>query len=137
MTLVYSKDTVLTYNAQAVTGIKTHTYTHARGVHDSTAHGADAMGKKPQLPGSQLQLGGDYHTKATATSPRAVLFADFLSGTTRAITYRPEGTGTGLPEDSFNGWVANYQESAPDSAGYKQWTATIEIDGAVTTDDQA
>lgn len=51
--------------------------------------------------------------------PRAVL--DPLVGETVPIVYRPEGTGSGLPQWTFDAVITKYAQSAP-VAGHVTWS---------------
>ncbi len=79
---------------------------------------------------AKLTMGGTYDSSET-TGPRAVLKP--LIGRDLTWTRRPEGTGTGLPQDTGNGILNSYKETAP-VADYISWTAEIQcsddIDGA-------
>lgn len=79
-------------------------------------------GKNAEVYGATLRTGafgcsGKYND--AVGGPRAVL--DPLVGTTVNVKYRPEGTGTGKPQDSFDAVITKYVETAP-VAGYRLWS---------------
>jgi hypothetical protein len=67
----------------------------------------------------------------TASGPKAVVEPLMRDGQLVAAVYRPEGTGSGRPEQSFNVLVEKYAESS--AVGEMiQWSADMKISGAVT-----
>lgn len=91
------------------------------GTEDNTTYGKNAVVKDPTLLDGVFSCGGKYDD--AAGGPRAVL--EPLVGTKVNIKYRPEGTGSGLPQRSFDAVVTKYAESAP-VAGYRLWTLETE-----------
>jgi hypothetical protein len=51
------------------------------------------------------------------------------------VVRRPEGTGSGRPQDSFSGLCTEYKESSP-VADFVTWTASFRISGVVTSTTQ-
>lgn len=88
---------------------------------DNTTYGKNSEVYDPALKSSDFGCGGTYFTGATG--PRAVLIP--LVGTKVNIKNRPEGTGTGLPQDSFDAVIEEYAETAP-VAGYRKWTLKVQ-----------
>lgn len=101
--------------------------------HDTTTFGNDSHRKQGGLLDGSASIGGFYDTTAS-TGPRAVL--EPLIGSVVPVVHRPEGTGTGLPEDTVNALVQDYTESAP-VADMVTFTLALEFDGDVTTAAQA
>jgi hypothetical protein len=99
--------------------------THANDSNRERGSGTEDLttyGKNAEVYGGTLKTGafgcsGKYDT--AATGPRAVL--DPLVGTSVNIKYRPEGTGSGKPQDSFEAVITKYVETAP-VAGYRLWS---------------
>lgn len=91
------------------------------GTEDTTTYGKNAVVKDPTLLDGVFSCGGKYADGVTG--PRAVLKP--LVGTKVNVKYRPEGTGSGLPQDSFDVVITKYTESAP-VAGYRLWTLETE-----------
>lgn len=86
------------------------------GTEDNTTYGKDALVfEATQLTGA-FACSGKYDS--TAAGPRAVLKP--LVGTSVNVKYRPEGTGSTLPQDSFTTVITKYTETAP-VAGYRTW----------------
>jgi hypothetical protein len=118
----HSKHTVILI---AGNNISTHctdsTCERNSGTEDNTTYGKNAVVKDPTLLDGVFSCGGKYDD--SVTGPRAVLEA--LVGTKVNVKYRPEGTGSGLPQRSFDAVITKYTESAP-VAGYRLWTLETE-----------
>ena len=100
------------------------------GTEDNTTYGKNSQVFDPTLLTGAFGCSGKYDDGATG--PRAVLKP--LVGTTVNVKYRPEGTGSGLPQDSFSAVITKYTETAP-VAGYRLWSLeTQPTDDWVTTD---
>lgn len=91
------------------------------GTEDNTTYGKNAVVKDPTLLNGAFSCSGKYDSDVTG--PRAVLKP--LVGTKVNVKYRPEGTGTGLPQDSFDVVITKYTETAP-VAGYRTWALDTE-----------
>ena len=102
------------------------------GTEDNTTYGKNAVVKGPTLLDGAFACSGKYDD--TSTGPRAVLKP--LVGTVVNIKYRPEGTGSGLPQDSFDAVITKYVETAP-VAGYRQWSLETEPSDEWDSADQA
>lgn len=101
---------------------------------DNTAYGATGHTFRPGLTNGTFTVDGKYDTTAS-TGPRAVLQA-LVGAAATTVVRRPEGTGSGLPQDSFSGLCTSYSESAP-VADYVKWRAQFQISGAVTSTAQS
>lgn len=86
------------------------------GTEDNTTYGKNSQVFDPTLLTGAFGCSGKYADGATG--PRAVLKP--LVGTSVNIKYRPEGTGSSLPQDSFTAVITKYTETAP-VAGYRTW----------------
>jgi hypothetical protein len=84
---------------------------------DTTTYGKDSEVYDPTLLSGAFGCSGKYDD--SATGPRAVLKP--LVGTKVTVQYRPEGTGSGLPQDEFEAVITKYAETAP-VAGYRLWS---------------
>jgi hypothetical protein len=84
---------------------------------DTTTYGKNAVVFDPTLIDGAFGCSGKYNT--SASGPRTVLKP--LVGTKVTVKYRPEGTGSGLPQDSFDAVITKYSETAP-VAGYRLWS---------------
>jgi hypothetical protein len=102
------------------------------GTEDNTTYGKNAIVKDATLLDGAFACSGKYDD--TVTGPRAVLKP--LVGTKVNVKYRPEGTGSGLPQDSFDAVITDYTETAP-VAGYRMWSLTTEPSDEWDEADQA
>jgi len=100
--------------------------------HDTTTFGQDGHTYAGGLTDGTCTLTGTYDDGASG--PKAILEAAL--GTAETITWRPEGTGTGRPEQTFSGLITGYAETAP-VAGMIKWKSDVQISGSVTSTDQA
>lgn len=96
---------------------------------DKTTYGKDAHVKEGTLLDGNGSLGGIYDTSAVA-GPRAILQP--LCGQTVTYIRRPEGTGTGKPQDSVSVVVGEYVETAP-VAEIVRWTCALEYSDSITS----
>ncbi|WP_433368366.1 hypothetical protein ACQPZX_41425 [Actinoplanes sp. CA-142083] len=118
----HSKYTVIIIDSHDVSSDCTDSSVEeSSGTEDNTTYGKDKIVKDPTLGTGAFSCGGKYST--SATGPRAVLKP--LVGTKVNVKYRPEGTGSGLPQDSFDAVITKYTETAP-VAGYRLWTLETE-----------
>lgn len=101
--------------------------------HDTTTYGATAhaVGDDGLLKHSG-SMSGLYDN--TTSGPHDLITA--LIGTNVTLVRRPEGTGTGLPQESMTVRVTKYSESNP-VADYVKWSADFDVDGDITDTDQA
>lgn len=88
-----------------------------------TGYGKDSVVKAGTLKDAKFTLGGTYLVGSSNT-PRTV-FEGHVSETL-ACTRRPEGTGSGKPQQLFDAVLVDYSESAPVES-YIKWTATLEV----------
>jgi hypothetical protein len=118
----HSKLTVIVIAANDVSAFCTDSNCEqSSGTEDVTTYGKNAVVKDPTLLDGAFGCSGKYDS--AGTGPRAVLKP--LIGTKVNVKYRPEGTGTGLPQDSFDVVITKYTETAP-VAGYRLWSLETE-----------
>jgi hypothetical protein len=130
---VHSKETVIIIDDNDISVYCTDSNRKRSGqTEDNTTYGKDDVVKDPTLGTGEFGCGGKYDS--AAAGPRAVL--DPLVNTKVNIKYRPEGTGSGLPQDSFDAVITGYEETAP-VAGYRMWVLTTEPSDTWDTADQA
>lgn len=91
------------------------------GTEDNTTYGKNAIVKDATLLTGAFSCGGKYDS--AVTGPTAVL--DPLLGTKVPVIYRPEGTGSGLPQYSFDAVITKVNQTAP-VAGYRKWALDTE-----------
>ncbi|MET7989852.1 hypothetical protein ABZU76_02975 [Amycolatopsis sp. NPDC005232] len=100
--------------------------------HDVTTFGSTAHKYAGGLLDGTNTLTGIY--ESGASGPKKVV--EPLLGTVVELVYRPEGTGTGKPEDTVNVLVTAYEETTP-VADMITWSATLQLTGAVVNSTQA
>lgn len=125
MATSHGKKTVVILN-----GVNLSQYTNTSTVeitpdmHDVTTYGSDWHLFVGGLLTGNFTLGGFYDTTAV-TGPRAVMLP--LVGQTVTFIHRPEGTGSGLPQDSCSVVVGKYTQTHP-TADMVTWA--LELQGA-------
>lgn len=133
MAFVHGKDTVITLGGDDLSAY-TNSTTHNRSAdsHDVTTYGKDSHVFVGGLKNGTATIGGIYDNTA-ATGPRAVIVP--LLGTTTEFVFKPEGTGTGKPQDTVDVVVTAYNESSP-VADMVQWTAELQFSDDVASTTQ-
>lgn len=132
MPTTHSKKTVVIIAGNDISTVTTDSNRkRGAGTEDNTTYGKDDIVKDPTQRTGEFGCNGKYYDGPAG--PRAIL--DPLVGTKVNIKYRPEGTGSGLPQDSFDAVITGYEETAP-VAGYRLWTLTTEPSDAWDTTPQ-
>lgn len=132
MARTHSKHTVILIDSNDVSTFCTDSSCEqSSGTEDNTTYGKNAIVKDPTLLTGAFSCSGKYDDGATG--PRAVLKP--LVGTKVNVKYRAEGTGSGLPQDSFDAVITKYTETAP-VAGYRTWALDTEPSDAWDSTDQ-
>jgi hypothetical protein len=132
MAFVHGKNTKITIATKDISPYtKTSSFEKTGDSHDTTGYSptGDAKTKAGGLIDGKFTCGGTYDNTAS-TGPRNALLA--LVGTTVACVRNPEGTGTGKPNDAFNGVLIKYVETNPVD-DMISWSAEVDISGPVTT----
>nr|UXE44751.1 hypothetical protein Hi04_10k_c361_00015 [uncultured bacterium] len=126
---VHGKGTVLKVGASDISAFTSNSQLE-RDVdsHDVTAYGANSHAFQAGLLDAKFTADGTYDSTAT-TGSRAI-FGTAI-GTTVAITRRPEGTGTGKPNEAFSIIVTKYTESNA-VADMVKWQLEGQVTGDVT-----
>ena len=133
MAFVHGRTTSVTVATKDISAFcKTSSYEGSADVHETTGYGKNAKTKAGGLLDGKFTMGGTYDNTAS-TGPRNALKP--LLGTTVAVIYKIEGTGTGKPQDSFSGVLSKYVETAPVD-DMVTWSAEIEVSDVVTTTTQ-
>jgi hypothetical protein len=129
MSFVHGKNTFVSVDGDDLSAFtKTSEFTRSADSHDNTTYGEDGHVYDPGLTDGTFTMGGSYDNTA-GTGPRAVL--NPLVGADKVTVIRqPEGTGSGLPQDEFDGLLTKYTETNP-VADYVQWAAEFQISGTV------
>jgi hypothetical protein len=129
MAFVHGKETVVKVDANDLSAyVNTSEFTRGADEHDVTTYGKDDGVYQGGIRRHQFVMSGVYDSTA-GTGPRGVLGG--AEGTSMAIIRQPEGTGSGLPQDSFNGLLTSYVETNP-VADMIAWSATFRVSGPVT-----
>lgn len=133
MAFVHGKDTFISLNASDISAFcNTSTFTRTADSHDVTTFGNNDHVYVGGLGDGTSSIGGIYDNGATG--PRDII--EPLIGTVVTLIRRPEGTGSGKPQDSVQALVTNYVETSP-VADMVTWTAELQLSGAVTSTNQA
>jgi hypothetical protein len=132
MAFVHGKNTFISLNGSDLSPF-TNTSTFGRGAdtHDTTCYGATDHAFEGGLGINTFSMGGIYDS--TAAGPRDVI--EPLVGTTVTLIRRPEGTGSGRPQDSVSVVVNGYVETSP-VADMVTWSCEVTPSGAVTSTNQ-
>lgn len=125
----HGKQTVVIVNGTDLSGYcKDSDWNRTPDKHDVTTYGKNDHVYDGGLKDGTTSLSGLYD-KSTSTGPRAVL--EPLEGTVTTLIYRPEGTGTGLPQRSVSVLCGDYKETHPVN-DYVMWTIDLQHSDAVT-----
>lgn len=132
MAFVHGKTTYISLDGD---DLSTYTNTSQLGrtadSHDVTCYGASAHAFNGGLLNGTASMGGIYDD--TTAGPRDVI--EPLIGTVVALVRRPEGTGSGKPQDTVNVLVTGYTETAP-VADMVTWECQMQLSGDVTSVNQ-
>ena len=101
---------------------------------DTTTFSAGGHTYQGGMTDGTMSLEGTYDN--TASGPKAVIEPLMRDGQLVAAVYRPEGTGSGKPQQAFNVLVTKYGESSAVGEMIK-WSAEMQVSGAVTDTTQA
>ena len=96
---------------------------------DTTTFGQSGHVYQGGLTDGTMSCGGIYDSGVAG--PKAVMEPLMAAGQLVPVVYRPEGTGSGKPQQTCNGLVNTYVESAALNDMIK-WTSDVQISGAVT-----
>lgn len=129
MAFQHGRSTVVIVSGSDISAYtNTSTFTRGADEHDVTTYGKDDHVVSGGLGTGAFTCGGTYDN-ASSGSPRAVL--EPLIGTVVTVVRRPEGTGSGKPQQSFSGLVKSYVETNP-VADMVSWSAEFTKSDAVT-----
>jgi len=133
MTFVHGRLTVITLNAVDLSAFtNTSSFERESDEHDVTCYGATDHVVQGGLGKGAASMGGIYDNGATG--PRDTI--EPLIGTVVTLIRKPEGTGSGLPQDSVSVLVKKYVESSP-VADMVSWSCEMTLAGAVTSTNQS
>jgi hypothetical protein len=132
MAKIHGKETVITVDGDDLSTYTNNSeFNRTKATHDVTGYGADETSHSAGLRSATFTMGGVYDSTAN-TGPRAVLEPLFDSDNAVTIVRRPEGTGSGLPQDSFSAICTSYVETNP-VADMVAWTTEWQISGTVNS----
>lgn len=135
MAIVHSKDTVITLDGDDLSAwTNTSEFEVSIDEHDVTCYGADDHVVAGGLRAGTISMGGFYDN--TAAGPKAIIEPLLDAGVNVTLIRRPEGTGSGLPQESLSVLVKTYTESSP-VEDYVTWTCEMTKSGAITRTTQA
>lgn len=135
MAFKHGKDTVVDVDGNDLSAFtNTSEFSPSTDSHDVTTYGKDGHVYEGGLTDGTFTMGGTYDDGGSG--PRGVLLA--LKGTSSKVTVirQPEGAGSGLPQDSFDGLLTSYVETNP-VADMIAWSAEFQISGDVDSSDQS
>lgn len=127
-----------TYISAATVNLSTYTDSSEFSVDvdtdETSAYGQEDKTYIAGLVDRTFTMSGKYDDGAS--SPRTVFEAAIAGDVPIAFVRRVAGTGTGKPEQQFNGIVTSYVETNP-VGGKVAWSADIQVSGPVTPSTQA
>lgn len=132
MAFVHGKDTVVTLNSSDLSAFTNQVeFTQSADSHDVTTYGKDAHVFVGGLKNGTCTLSGVYDN--TTSGPQDIIPP--LIGTVVDLVFKPEGTGTGLPQLSAQVLVQDYTVTNP-VADMVTWSCTLQLSDDVTSTNQ-
>lgn len=132
MAFIHGKNTYVSLNGTDLsTFTRSTTYNQEYDTHDVTTYGKTRKVYIGGLGDGTVTLEGWYSD--SSNNPRDVIVP--LMGTNVTFTFRPEGTGSGKPQDSMDVVVGSYNESNPVD-NVIQWTCELQMSDSVTVTGQ-
>lgn len=136
MALVHSKNTFISLGGDDISQYcNTSDLTRGADVSDVTTYGKNAHVHKAGLKKGAASIGGFYDTTASS-GPRAVIEPLIGADINPELIRRPEGTGSGKPQDKVDVVVEEYVESAP-VAEFATWSAKLTLSDEIDTTPQS
>jgi len=133
MAFKHSKNTVLILGGNDISEFcNTSSLERSATSHDVTTYGKNSKVKQGGLLDGSASAGGWYDD--TAAGPHDVIQP--MVGTVVTLVRRPEGTGSGLPQQTVDVLVQNYVETDPID-DIIQWTVALELSDDVVRENQA
>lgn len=133
MTFVHGRKTYVSLNAADLSAYTDNSdLTRGADSHDVTTYGKDDHVFVGGLKKGNASMSGTYDN-TVSVGPRAVI--NPIIGTVVTMVRRPEGTGSGRPQDSASVLVEEYVESAP-VADMVKWSVKLTVSDAVTSTTQ-
>lgn len=133
MAFVHGKNTYISLNAADLSAFtRESSFERGSDSHDVTCYGKNDHVFVGGLGNNKASMGGIYDNGVTG--PRDII--EPLVGTVVTLIRRPEGTGSGLPQDSVSVLVEKYVETSP-VADMVTWSCEMQCSDAVTSTNQA
>ncbi len=133
MAFTHGKDTFVSLNGSDLSAFTNESeFGRKADKHDVTTYGKADHVYAGGLGDGSFEMSGIYDNGVTG--PRDII--EPLIGTVVTLIRRPEGTGTGKPQDSVSVLVEEYVETSP-VADMVTWSATLQPSDAVTSTNQA
>lgn len=130
MSFIHGKNTFISLNGSDLSAFtNTSEIGRTADSHDVTAYGKNSHVYLGGLLDGKATMGGVYDNTAV-TGPRAVVRP--LVGQTVTLIRRPEGTGSGKPQDSVSVVVTGYTETNP-VADYVAWQCEMQCSDDFTS----
>lgn len=102
--------------------------------HDVTTYGKRSHVFSGGLKGGTGNVTGFYDSAAGVGSPQAIIKP--LVGEVVTFVHRPEGTGSGLPQDTVDALVLKYNQTSP-VADMVKWAVDLQFSDDVDSTPQA
>ncbi len=134
MAFIHGKNTVVKLNSVDLSAyVKSSEFTRSADSHDITHYGDDAKGYAPGLTDATFKMEGTY---SDAVAGPSATIRPLIGAAAVTLIRQPEGTGSGLPQDSVSVIVTDYTETNPVD-GMVAWSCECQCSGDVTITDQA
>lgn len=135
MARVHSRDTFISLGGTDLsTFCNTSEFTQGLDEHDVTCYGADDHVFDGGLGSGTFTMGGFYDDGAAG--PAAVIEAIRDAKAVVTLIRRPEGTGSGKPQQSVSVLVTSYVETEP-VADFITWSCDMTLSDSITRTTQA
>lgn len=133
MAFKHSKDTYLSLGGNDISAYcNTSSLERSATSHDVTTYGKNSKVRQGGLLDGSASVAGWYDD--TAAGPHDIIQP--MVGTVVELIRRPEGTGSGKPQQTVDVLVQNYVETEPID-DIIQWTASLELSDDLVRADQA
>jgi hypothetical protein len=133
MAFVHGKDTYISLAGSDLSAFtNTSELSRSADSHDVTTYGKSSHVYAGGLLDGKASMAGVYDNGATG--PRDTI--EPLIGTVVTLIRRPEGTGSGKPQDSVSVLVVGYVETNP-VADMVKWSAELQCSDEITSTNQA
>lgn len=135
MAFTHGRLTVIKINGSDISAFSDNTEENdGVDTHDVTTYGAARKAYAAGLGDGMFTISGTHDN--TAQGPRSVIKPLMAAGNAVPFVFRPEGTGSGLPEETVNVIVKSYKQTNA-VADMVKWSAELQMTGALVEIDQA